>query len=56
MPENEVDPGPNTQQFRAFVEERQQRQQGRPTGRAVLVAAAIALLVAVVLVSWLLLT
>ncbi|MFB6719351.1 hypothetical protein ACFCV3_04290 [Kribbella sp. NPDC056345] len=48
LPENEQDPGANTQMFKAFVSEGAAPAESKPNGRILAVAAAAALLVVVV--------
>jgi len=48
LPENEQDPGANTQMFRAFVNEGETTAPAKPNGRIIAIAAAAVLLVVVI--------
>jgi Flp pilus assembly protein TadB len=55
MPDNDLDPGANTQQFQAFVDRSDQEESGSRSSRAALAGVAAAVLVVVVALAWLVL-
>ena len=56
MPENEEDPGANTQMFQAFVAKGQEEsaQTAKPNRTPLLIGGAVVAVVVVVLIVWLL--
>jgi hypothetical protein len=55
MPEDDLDPGANTQQFQAFVDRPDHEDSGSRSSRAVFAGAALAVLVVAVALAWLVL-
>jgi hypothetical protein len=53
MPDNDLDPGANTQMFQAFVDRSDQEESGPRSSRAVWAGVALAVLVVVVALAWL---
>lgn len=54
-PENDLDPGANTQMFQAFVDRNESEETEAPKSRAALVAAVLVGLVIVAVLAWLVL-
>jgi hypothetical protein len=55
MPEDDLDPGANTQQFQAFVDRSDHEESGSRSSRAAIAGVAVAVLVVVVALAWLVL-
>ncbi|MDN5855708.1 MAG: hypothetical protein L0K86_23275 [Actinomycetia bacterium] len=52
-PENDLDPGANTQMFQAFVDRHEPEESAPSRARAGLIGAAVVALVVVLVIAWL---
>jgi hypothetical protein len=55
MPDNDLDPAASTQQFQAFVDRTDHEESGSQASRALWAGVAVAVLVVVVALAWLVL-